>query len=207
MLNVTGQPSQWERIVAQIIEGEDAGLEALYRVFGRSVRFYMSHQLRCEDVEDKLHDTFLAVVKAIRAGQVREPARLPFFIKTIAQRQVTGHMAEPLRRLSEQMNVALELSRADQRQDPEKDLLSLERRRIATKILHTLPEIDRQILIRFYLWGQPPEQICSDLRISHTQFRVRKSRAKERFAQMTRSAMERKKPVEILLRKEATAGH
>ena len=201
------QTSQWERIVAEIADGQATGQETLYAVFERGVRFYLAVQLRAEDVDDKLHDTFLAVVKAIRAGQVRDAARLPFFIRTVAQRQVSGHITEPFRRRSEQLNVALEQTWADHRPDPEKDALSRERRQMAAKILRNLPEIDRQILIRFYLKGQAPEQICSDLRITQTQFRVRKSRAKERFAEMTRSAMERKKPAEILLRKEAPAGH
>jgi RNA polymerase sigma factor (sigma-70 family) len=197
----------WERIVAQIMEGENAGLEALYAFFGRSVRFLLAQQLHFEDVEGKLHDTFLAVVKAIRAGQVRDASRLPFFLKTVAQRQVAGHLSNPATRRYVQLTAALQESRADQRPSPEKDALSQERQKIALRILHNLPEIDRRILIRFYLEGQPADEICADLRISQTQFRLRKSRAKERLRRLIRSAVEERKPVEILLRKHAGAGH
>ena len=48
MSNETEQTNQWERIVAEIEDGQATGQETLYGVFGRGVRFYLALQLRAE---------------------------------------------------------------------------------------------------------------------------------------------------------------
>ena len=50
---------------------------------------------------------------------------------------------------------------------------------------------EREILTRFYLLEQPPESICKEMRISMTQFRLMKSRAKGRFGALGRRSMAR----------------
>ena len=202
------EPEKWERIVAQIRAGDVAGQEALYEAFGRGVRFYLANQLQAEDIEDKVHDAFLTVLAAIRAGQVREPARLAGFVRTIAQRQVAGYIAEAMRRRSEAADPEEELLAPDESPDPEQEMMLRERREFVRRLLLALPEIDRRILSLFYFEGRPAEQICRQLKISETQFRLRKHRAKERFSELAREAMKKRKPPgQVLLRKQAAAGH
>ena len=202
------EPEKWERIVAQIQAGGAAGQEALYEMFGRGVRFYFANQLQAEDIEDKVHDTFLTVLAAIRAGQVREPARLAGFVRTIAQRQVAGYIAEAVRRRSEAVDPDEELSALDEGPDPEQEAILRDRREFARRILQALPVVDREILTLFYFDGRRAEQICRQLKITETQFRLRKHRAKERFSELAREAMKKRKPPgQVLLRKQAAAGH
>jgi RNA polymerase sigma-70 factor (ECF subfamily) len=85
---------EWTRVVAQIQAGDAAGQQAFYEAFGRGLRFYFSHHLQREDIEDKVHDTFLAVISAIRGDQLREPERLPGFVHKVARRQVAGYIAQ-----------------------------------------------------------------------------------------------------------------
>ena len=200
------QPERWEHIVEQILSGDAAGQEALYDVFGRRVRFYLAHQLRAEDVEDKMHDTFLAVLAAIRAGQVREPQKLPSFVRTVAQRQVAGYIAEAVRQRSAMLDYSEHLPVVQDHPDPEQEMALGERRKFARKLLQALPEIDRQILKRFYFQGQTAELICEQLGITETQFRLRKHRAKERFFGLAREAIKKRTP-QVLLRKTSVAGH
>ncbi|HYM13449.1 MAG TPA: sigma-70 family RNA polymerase sigma factor [Bryobacterales bacterium] len=204
----SGRDERFARIVAQILRGEAAGQEALYEEFERGVRFFFAHQLRGEDAEDKMHDTFLAVITAIRGGGLREPARLAGFLHTIAHRQLAEHLTEVMRRKTEPLEAAEVGLPREQSASPEQETIVSQRLRFAQRILHALPEIDRQILRRFYFEGQLPERICAELRISKTQFRLRKHRAKQRFVALTREALKRKKPAdEVLLRKGAAAGH
>jgi hypothetical protein len=44
-----------------------------------------------------------------------------------------------------------------------------------------MPDKDREILDRFYVQEQLPERICDEMKLSITQFRLLKSRAKARF--------------------------
>lgn len=201
----SGPQIDLEVIVQQVEAGDADAQELLYRLFEPGVRYLMARQLRSQEIEDKVHDTFVAVVTAIQAGQLRQPASLPAFVKTIAQRQVTGHISETIRRHLEPADVLWQQSA-----DPERALIDRQQQEFAQRILKALPEIDRQILKRFYFEGQSAEQICQALQITETQFRLRKSRAKQRVAELTRQAMKRKKKgpgAEILLRKKAASGH
>lgn len=203
----SGLAAEYERLVASVQAGEGGALAELYRVFGPGVRFYLNHRLRREDVDDKVHDVFIMVITAIQAGQLRAPERLPGFIRTIAQRQVAHSAAESgrLRMLSLETMVA---EPEEPLLDPEQEAIGRQRRQLIERIFKVLPEVDRQILRRYYFDGQEPEQICQELKITENQFRVRKHRAKQRFTELTREAMKGKKGVaEFLLRKKATSGH
>src|SRR5712675_505283 len=82
----------WGQLVDRIREGDPAGMEELYRLFSRGVRFYLCRQLGPQELDDKVHDTFLVVVLAIRRGELREPERLMGFVRTIVRRQVAAHI-------------------------------------------------------------------------------------------------------------------
>ncbi|MBI3693727.1 MAG: sigma-70 family RNA polymerase sigma factor [Acidobacteria bacterium] len=196
----------WERVVPEILSGGTTGQEILYAVFERGVRFYLAHHMRTEDVEDKVHDTFLAVVNAIRDGQLREPGRMAGFVRTILERQLAGYFTEAQRRQGLSSEDVSQIQPRE-RLNPEQEAMRAERRRFARKILRGLPEVDREILMRFYLEGQTAEQICFQLGVSETQFRLRKNRAKQRFGELVREAVRKKPGRQLLLRKSAASGH
>jgi len=82
----TAASPNWRRLVGKICTGDPVGMEELYGVFSRGVRFYLCRQLGPQELEDKVHDTFLIVVQAIRRGELREPDRLMGFVRTIVRR-------------------------------------------------------------------------------------------------------------------------
>src|SRR5665647_1390525 len=86
------QNARWEQLVEQIRAGEAEGMESLYRVFARGVRFYLCRQLGPQELDDKVHDTFLIVVQAIRRGELREPERLMGFVRTVVKRQLAAYI-------------------------------------------------------------------------------------------------------------------
>jgi DNA-directed RNA polymerase specialized sigma24 family protein len=51
----------WAELVDKIRQNDNTGLEELYRVFSRGVRFYLCRQLGPQDLDDKVHDTFLTL--------------------------------------------------------------------------------------------------------------------------------------------------
>ena len=51
-------------------------------------------------------------------------------------------------------------------------------------LLGSLNDKERQILTRFYLHEQSKEQICREMDLTDTQFRLAKSRAKQRLGRM-----------------------
>src|ERR1051326_4786912 len=77
-------------LIERIRANESEGMEDLYDVFSRSVRFFLYRQLGQQDLEDTLHDSFLAVTQAIRRGELREPERLMGYVWAVVRRQLAG---------------------------------------------------------------------------------------------------------------------
>ncbi len=178
------QTGQWELIVEQIRVGDPEGMESLYRVFARGVRFYLCRQLGPQELDDKVHDTFLVVVQAIRRGELREPERLMGFVRTVVRRQVAAHIDHAVHTRRDCVGVESGIHVADHRSDPEQVLAIKQRAEIMERALRSISERDREILTRFYLLEQPQAQICRDMSLSDTQFRLLKSRAKARFGEL-----------------------
>ena len=59
------------------------------------------------------------------------------------------------------------------------------------RVLKGLHPREREILIRYYLREQSPQEICREMRLTETQFRLIKSRAKARFGELIRGLGDR----------------
>ena len=182
----------WLGLVESIQRGELAGMEDLYRVFSRGVRFYLCRQLGPQDLDDKVHDTFLIVVQAIRKGELREPERLMGFVRTVVRRQVAAQIDRAVQSRREQAELDTSSAVSDQRDTPEEAAISRQHEQVAETVLRSISGRDREILTRFYLMEQTQQQICDDMNLSETQFRLLKSRAKARFGELGRKTLARR---------------
>src|SRR5713101_5412449 len=79
--------------------------QQLYKLFSKGIRFYLCRQLGPQELDDKVHDTFVVVVMAIRRGELREPERLMGFVRTIVRRQVAAHIDRVVHSRREQMDL------------------------------------------------------------------------------------------------------
>jgi RNA polymerase sigma factor (sigma-70 family) len=181
---------EWSALVAGIQEGNEDAITRLYELFGRGVRFFLSRQLGPQDLDDKVHDTFLVVLNAIRRGELREPERLLGFVRTIVRRSVASHIDQVVVERKEHSGLDENHSVADDRVDPERDALRRQKIEIMKQVLRSISGRDREILTRFYLYEQPQEQICHEMGLNETQYRLLKSRAKARFAELGRRKLE-----------------
>jgi len=183
----------WLALVESINRGERSGMEELYRVFSRGVRFYLCRQLGPQDLEDKVHDTFVIVVQAIRRGELREPDRLMGFVRTVVRRQVAAQIDRSVQSRREQAELATTKAVSDHRNTPEEAAIERQHEEVAEAVLRGISGRDREILTRFYLLEQTQEEICEEMNLSETQFRLLKSRAKARFGEMGRKKLARRK--------------
>lgn len=176
----------WQALVTAIQRGDNEGMERLYAVFARGIRFLLIRQLGYQDVEDKIHDTFLIVVNAIRRGELREPERLMGYVRTVVRRQVAAHIDCLVQSRRDMGDVELGYKLVDDRSDLEAEVMGKQRLRLMEQILRAISRRDREILTRFYLHEQSQEQICAEMGLTETQFRLLKSRAKARFGELGR---------------------
>ena len=196
-------PVDWAELVDRIHRGDDSGMEDLYRLFAKGIRFYLCRQLGAQELEDKIHDTFLIVVQAIRRGDLREPDRLMGFVRTVVRRQVAAHIDHLVHSRRERLHMDVGGRVADGRRNPEQNVAFQEKVELMLEVLKELSERDRDILTRFYLNEQSQEQICEEMNLTETQFRLLKSRAKARFGELGQKKLRHKQPLSLFLRTSA----
>lgn len=198
---------RWASLVDRIRTGDDASVEELYNTFARGIRYYLCRHLGAQELDDKVHDTFLIVLQAIRNGSLREPERLMGFVRTVVRRQVAAFIDETVQSRKDIADIEVGERVPDSSVNPERRVIDDEKNRIMYDILRSISARDREILTRFYLYEQSPEQICSEMSLSDTQFRLLKSRAKARFGELGRKRLSRTPLVKVFLRKATGAGH
>jgi len=159
-------------------------MEDLYRVFSKGIRFYLCRQVGPQDLDDKIHDLFLIITQSIQKGDLREPERLMGYVRTIVRRQVAGHIDTAVQARRNQTDMEYGMALSDTRPSPERRIIQEQNMDLAMRILNSLHPREREVLVRFYLREQTPEEICRDLELTETQFRLIKSRAKARFGEM-----------------------
>jgi RNA polymerase sigma-70 factor (ECF subfamily) len=183
----------WLVLVDSIRRGELSGMEELYSVFSRGVRFYLCRQLGPQDLDDKVHDTFLIVVQAIRKGELREPERLMGFVRTVVRRQVAAQIDRAVQSRRDQAEMDSGAFISDHRDTPEEAAILRQHEEVAETVLRGVSDRDREILTRFYLMEQTQEEICDEMNLSETQFRLLKSRAKARFGELGKKTLSRRR--------------
>jgi RNA polymerase sigma factor (sigma-70 family) len=186
----SGQPEKfkikdWAQIVARIREGDAAAMEELYTIFARGIRYFLLRNLGSEELDDRVHDCFVVVTQAIRNGELRDPARLMGYVRTVVKRHIASAIDAAVDQRRTQVDYEETMfTLTDWKNDPEQTIISSQRAEIARKVMMAISRRDREILDRFYVQEQSQDQICQEMGLSHTQFRLLKSRAKTRFGNL-----------------------
>lgn len=163
--------------------------EAMARLYAMMERIYLPKLRRriYQDAADKLHDAYVLVLDLIQRGKMRDGARIRAVIAIIVARE-TYHKYAALMRdretlLPAEMLDGLPLSSAD----PEQIFAQSERKVLGWKCTRVLGNRDAEILRRFYGQEQSPEQICREMNLTETQYRLLKSRAVKRAGERAKA--------------------
>jgi RNA polymerase sigma-70 factor (ECF subfamily) len=174
-----------ESIVSLILAGDPQGEELLYSTFSRGLRFLAAKHCP-EYADDVAHDTILTVTKQIRQGQLKTPAALPGYLNIVLKRTAWNKKLESERLgANDEVFATVVQTRSDDRNNPQRLLEIEERARILREGLQSLKPQEREILTRFYLKGERPEVICEAMNLTDTQFRLNKSRSKQKLEAFT----------------------
>ena len=173
----------FSEVVENVRNGHPDGLDQLYRVF-RILSASLKRQIGFQDFDDRVHDMFIVVAEAIRAGKLREPGALPSYIYGVARLSLCSKIGVRTRRDRLSGSLRYWVSTHHRTATPEDTLRAQERTQIMRGMLGALAEKEREVLTRFYLREEPKEQICQEMNLTDTQFRLTKSRAKQRLSRM-----------------------
>jgi len=193
----------WGPLVARVREGDPQAMADLYHTFLRGIRYYLCRHLGPADLDDKVHDSYLIVVQAIQRGELRDPEKLMGFVRTVARRQVAAHIDEAIQSRRDVVDQEVGSRVVDRRSTPEQHLMREERIELMLKVLRGISPRDREILTRFYLYEQTQEQICAEMGLTDTQFRLLKSRAKARFGALGKRRLSPVASAQEMLLKES----
>lgn len=183
----------WVDLVDRIRADDPTGMEELYRHFSKGIRYFLCRQLGPQDLDDKVHDAFLIIAQAIRRGDLREPERLMGYVRTVVRRQVAAHIEFAVHCRRTEMELDPAVAMADRQATPEQIAIERQHTDLAKRMLNSIPRRDREILIRFYLEEQSQETICNEMKLTETQFRLIKSRAKARFGELGKQRLARRR--------------
>jgi RNA polymerase sigma-70 factor (ECF subfamily) len=179
----------WTDLVGRVQLSDASGMTDLYDVIRRGLRPFLARQLKPQDFEDKVHEIFVDVVLAIRQGQLREPERLMGFVRTVARRKVAVYIDAAARNRRNQVECRSAFLPASPHLNPEVDLIWREQRAWVQWTLGHLTKREADILRRFYLQEESQSQICLEMHLTGTQFRLLKWRSKAHFEQLSRKKL------------------
>jgi len=125
----------------------------------------------------------------IRKGRLEDPSRLPGYVHAIVNRKAGRCIEE---RVRSRVGVPIEdVMAVDGSETPEAAAIREQQSEIVRATLNSLKPPQREVLGRFYLDEQHPAQICAEMDLTETQFRLLKTRAKQRFGEVGRRKMAR----------------
>jgi RNA polymerase sigma-70 factor (ECF subfamily) len=142
-------------------------------MFGDRVRFLVLARTRDPEVaRDLAQDVMLAVVRALRTDQLRDPERLAGFVYGTARNVINNYLRVRSRSPKEDpIDAALHVASAVEPAD------TSERLALVRRTLATLDATDRRILLLTLVDGLKPGEIGARLGLSAEIVRARKSRA------------------------------
>ena len=176
------QPATPAEIVRRIRAGEPAAEREMVERYSRGVRFVLLELTGDPARADDLHqEAFRLVLEKVRAGELRQPDKLPAFIRQLARNLFIAEYRQNLKRPIVGGDEVLAVS-PDSAPGPLKRLLDKENAAIVRRLLAELePPRDREILMRFFVAEHSKEAICADLRLSRLHFNRVLYRARQRL--------------------------
>ena len=180
-----------ERMVTLIAAGQPEGEQLLYESYAKGLRF-LALRYCPEHAEDCMQDTIVSAIRQIEAGKLRVPGALPGYLATMLKRIAWNKRRQSARCIGDREAFHSVVNAiADDRLDPEHSLQIQEQGRLVRDGLYQLRSVQREILSRFYLQAQTPEQICHEMNLTSTQFRLLKYRSKYILEEVVSNTMTR----------------
>lgn len=180
-------PEEQSALAERVRIGDSAAEDELIRVFRPRVLMMMRARTQEPDVApDLCHDVLIAVLQALRQGQLRDPERLAAFVHGVARNAANNHLRTRCRH-----PVLNELSESVPAAGSDDPVKSVERRQFVSRALAAVTQTDRRILLLTLVEGLKPGEIAERLGLTNEVVRTRKSRALRKMIERVRDLSRR----------------
>jgi RNA polymerase sigma-70 factor (ECF subfamily) len=170
-------------LVVRIREGDPAAEDEFVRVFSKIVSLMVLARTHDpEAARDLTQEVLLAVLQALRKGQIREPENLSAYVYGTARNLVSNYFrvrGQQLKVESLSLDPLMTAQTTDDREHSER--INLVRR-----ALERLDLTDRKILLMTLVEGLTPGEIAGQLNLTPEVARQRKSRAVKKVVECVR---------------------
>jgi len=170
---------EWSDLLEKVRHGDGLGTVELCKVVSPGIRLYVRKKLGSRDMDDRVHDIFLTLLKGVQRGLVRDPQHLTGFLHAILKR----HVALAIQKRSPDYIEEMQIHRrvlAPSAVSPEDIPGFGQQVELIRGVLASLSERQREVLVHFYVNGESPEQICRQLCLTEDELKLIRSRVKTR---------------------------
>ena len=171
------------RLVGRILAGDRSAENELVHQFSRQI--FVMGLVRTHDSEaarDLVQDVLVAVILALRKGQLQDPEKLAAFVHGTTRNLINNQFRT--------QRVQVEpLSEDIARSGFDEQLEHNDRMQIVQKALETLGQQDRDILRMTLVEDRKPGEIAATLGLSSDVVRTRKLRATKKVADFVKKRM------------------
>ena len=185
----------WPELLNRVKQNEAGSCEELYSIISKGMLFFLRRKMQAHLAEERMHDVFMIVLKAIQDGRIEDARAFPGYLMTVTKRQYFHHMRSSVNatECSDEFVVDSLPSKAEH--NPDSVLEAQRRSTLMAEVLRSMSTERREILNRFYVLEQSHEQICTEMKLADTQYRLLKSRAKAEFGERGRQKLTPRKPL------------
>ena len=181
----TEQKHRLSTLLTCIQDGNRSAEGELCEILYPGVRVLAQRRTNAQDGEDIAQQALLVVLEAARAGRIESADGVSAFARSVVY-NLSCNKVKQLNRARLDGNGDDLAVFPSSHSTPEQSAAEAQSLSIALRVLAELNPQQREVLRRFYLEEQTPEQICEDMGLTASQFRLAKSRAKERFGNLGR---------------------
>jgi RNA polymerase sigma factor (sigma-70 family) len=165
-------PSSEPLLATRIHVGDPHAEEELVNTYKRAVLVIALARTHDRDTANDLsQEILIAVLKALRAGQIRDGEKLGAFIQGTARNIINNYLRSRCRHPEVDID-GIEVAGAD----PVQKMESSERQRLMCEELARYSITDQKILLLSLVDGHSLAEVASRLHLSHDAVRARKSR-------------------------------
>lgn len=166
-------------LVSRVAAGDSHAETQIVVHFGPRVRAMALVRTRDANLAgDLTQETLLAVLLAMRKGQVRDRDRIEGFVAGVARNVINNYKRRSLKHPESPLDEETPAFAVDDDHD------GPERRRLMTAALAELSPADRQVLLLTLVEGLKPGDIARKIGVSPDVARTRKSRALKRILEV-----------------------
>ena len=179
------------QLVPRIQAGDTSAEEEFVKTYRRGLLVIATARTRDrEAARDLTQEILIAVLQALRAGQLREAEKLGAFVHGTARNIINNYLRVKTRRSETDLDGVTEPS-----VDPVERLESDDRRQLVRRELQSFSPTDQQILLLSLVDGHPLAEVAQRLNLSHDAVRARKSRMikkmVKKFAPLSQKRLQR----------------